>query len=96
MRRHLIPLFLIAAHAKRVGKWLAPIKKQSNALPLALLVGGGLGALYCAYQAFEMFIRGDLAGESPILFACFCLVAVIGWQELRATQFHESNESGDF
>lgn len=90
MRRHLIPLFLIAAHAKRVGKWLTPIKKQSNALPLTLLIGGVLGALYCAYQAFEMFVRGDLAGESPILFAIASLAAVLGWRELTAT--NEFNE----
>lgn len=96
MRRHLIPLFLIAAHAKRVAKWLAPIKKQSNVLPLALLVGGVLGALYCAYQAFEMFISGNLAGESPILFAIASLAAVLGWRELTATDLHESDERSGF
>lgn len=64
--------------------------KQSNAFPIALLIGGVLGALYLAYDAMEQFIGGDLAGEQPVLFAIACLVACIGWRELTAT--NEFNE----
>lgn len=67
-----------------------------NAVPIALVVFGVIGALYFAQQSIELFISGDFAGEQPILFAIACLVAVIGWNELRATDAHESDERGGF
>lgn len=58
---------------------------RQNLIPLALLIGGSLAAIYLGLQSLELFIGGDLAGEQPIGFAVACLVAVIGWRELTAT-----------
>ena len=53
--------------------------KQINVVPLALLIGGIAGALYCAYMCvFE-------AETYVIAFAIASLVAVLGWHELTAT-----------
>lgn len=69
---------------------------RQNLVPLALLFGGVFAALYFAYDALELFISGDLAGEQTVLFAIACLVAVIGWNELATTDLHESDERGGF
>jgi hypothetical protein len=53
--------------------------KQVNLVPLALLIAGLLSALYCAYMTvFE-------AETYVIAFAIACIVSVLGWHELIAT-----------
>lgn len=69
---------------------------RNNLVPLALLIGGSLAAIYLGLQSLELFISGDLAGEEPIAFAIACLAAVLGWRELTATDLHESDERGSF
>lgn len=60
--------------------------KQSNVLPLLLLVGGAGAALFISFLAFM-----DLGAEYAIAFAVAVLIAGIGWSELRATEdFNES------
>ena len=66
--------------------------KQSNAFPIALIAAGLAGALWCLKTAVDLFLAGDLAGKEPVLaFACFSVLACVGWQELRSTNdFNES------
>lgn len=53
--------------------------KQVNLVPLALLIGGLSGALYCAYMSV-------IEAETYVIaFAIACIVAVLGWHELIAT-----------
>jgi len=61
---------------------------RRNLVPLALLIGGSLAAIYLGLQSLELFISGDLAGEEPVLFGIASLVACIGWQELRSSNQH--------
>lgn len=58
-------------------------RQQSRTFPLVLIFGGIGFALYFVYEAIFA------TAPEPILeFAISCIVAVIGWQELQATQEH--------
>lgn len=62
---------------------------MKNLVPLALLIGGTLAALYCvAMNTFD----GD---GYVILFAIASLVAVAGWNELVATDGVFETEQGE-
>lgn len=52
---------------------------RQNLLPVLLLVGGVLAVV--AYAYLWIFA----SDERPIQFAIACLVAVLGWRELTAT-----------
>lgn len=66
---------------------------QNNLLPLALLIGGALGALYFAYVALGLFLSGNLAGQEPVMgFAIASVLACIGWQEMRSTDLFNESE----
>jgi hypothetical protein len=63
--------------------------KQNNAVPLALLIAGLVGALYCAYMCvFE-------TETYVIAFAIACIVAVLGWHELIATDEIFETQEGE-
>jgi hypothetical protein len=53
---------------------------MSTFFPISLITAGVGGAVFFALQAFL-----DSSTEYVILFACACIVACIGWQELRET-----------
>lgn len=70
---------------------------QSNLVPTLLVVAGVFGSFKCLDRAVDLFLRGDLAGKEPVIaFACFCVLGVIGLQEMRSAELHESGESGGF
>jgi len=52
---------------------------RQNLVPLIFLLGGACAAL--AYAYLWIFA----SDERPIQFAIACLVAVLGWRELTAT-----------
>jgi len=58
--------------------------KQSTFLPVVLVVAGVFGALWCLDG---LLVRGDLAWQEGVVgFACWCMAAAIGAQELCATE----------
>jgi branched-subunit amino acid transport protein len=71
--------------------------RHSTTIPVVLTVTGVIGALACLGRFIGLLIGGDLAWEESALgFACFCMLAAIGAQELMATDLHESGESSGF
>ena len=63
-------------------------------LPVLLIVAGVFGALWCL-DGF--LVRGDLAWQEAVIgFACWCVAAAIGAQELATTDLDQSDERGGF
>ena len=68
--------------------------KQSNLFPMCLLIGGGIAALIYAITLLSAFFNADPQAWDFVRFAIGCLVAALGWVELKATEnFNESFES---
>jgi hypothetical protein len=59
---------------------------MKNLVPLALLIGGVLAALYCASMFFTHLLGGGQYQNYALGYAVSSLFAVIGWKELVATE----------
>lgn len=60
---------------------------MSTFLPISLITAGVGGAVFFGLQAFN-----DSFTENGVLFAIACIVACIGWQELRLTNDFNQGE----